>query len=43
MKKLLVLSLVSLVLTACGTVGGAVEGAGQDLQQAGKWVRNVGK
>lgn len=43
MLKLLVISLVSLVLTACGTVGGAIDGAGQDLQQAGKWVRNVGK
>jgi len=43
MVKLIALTLVSLVLTACGTVGGAIDGAGQDLQQAGKWVRNVGK
>jgi predicted small secreted protein len=28
------------VLSACGTVGGAVSGAGQDLTKAGEWIRN---
>ncbi len=32
--------LVALSLTACGTVGGAVSGAGQDLSKAGEWIRN---
>jgi predicted small secreted protein len=32
--------LVSLSLVGCGTVGGAVSGAGQDLSKAGEWIRN---
>lgn len=31
------------MLNACGTVGGAIDGAGDDLKQAGKWVKQVGK
>ena len=27
-------------LTACGTVGGAVSGAGTDLSRAGEWIRS---
>ena len=27
-------------LTGCGTVGGAVSGAGTDLQKAGEWIKN---
>jgi len=26
-------------LTACGTLGGAISGAGQDLQKAGEWIK----
>lgn len=37
-KLMLVLSTLS--ITACGTVGGAVSGAGQDLSKAGEWIRN---
>lgn len=29
-----------LLLTACGTVGGAIDGAGDDLKRAGQWVKN---
>jgi predicted small secreted protein len=36
-----VIALVS-VLTGCGTVGGAVSGAGQDLQKAGSWIKDKG-
>lgn len=36
-----VIALVS-VLTGCGTVGGAVSGAGQDLQKAGNWIKDKG-
>lgn len=39
MKFLTVLVLAA-VLTACGTVGGAVSGAGTDLQKAGEWIRS---
>lgn len=27
-------------LTACGTLGGAVSGAGNDLQRAGEWIKS---
>jgi predicted small secreted protein len=30
------------MLTACGTIGGAVEGAGQDLNKAGQYIKKVG-
>jgi predicted small secreted protein len=38
--KLIATILVSFVLAGCGTVGGAVSGAGQDLTKAGEWIRN---
>jgi predicted small secreted protein len=42
MKSLFTMG-VLIVLTGCGTVGGAMQGAGQDLNQAGQYVKNVGK
>ena len=39
MKKLVVLVLVA-GLTACGTVGGMVSGAGTDLTKAGEWIKS---
>lgn len=39
MKQVLIMALVA-VLTGCGTVGGAVSGAGQDLSKAGEWIKN---
>jgi predicted small secreted protein len=42
MKSLFIMG-VLVVLTGCGTVGGAMQGAGQDLNQAGQYVKNVGK
>lgn len=39
MKKALIVALVA-VLTGCGTVGGAVSGAGSDLTKAGEWIRS---
>lgn len=27
-------------LAGCGTVGGAVSGAGTDLQKAGEWIKS---
>jgi predicted small secreted protein len=38
--KFLATLLVSFVLVGCGTIGGAVSGAGQDLSKAGEWIRN---
>lgn len=31
---------VVVVLAGCGTVGGAVSGAGTDLTKAGEWIRS---
>ena len=39
MKKLFVIILV-LMQTACGTLGGAVSGMGEDLTKAGDWIRS---
>jgi predicted small secreted protein len=39
MKTLLIISL-TILLGACGTAGGLISGAGQDLSKAGEWVRN---
>jgi predicted small secreted protein len=38
--KFILAILVSFSLVGCGTVGGAVSGAGQDLTKAGEWIRN---
>lgn len=38
--KIVGIVLVSLALTACGTVGGAVSGAGKDLSRAGEWIQS---
>jgi predicted small secreted protein len=39
MKVIVIAFLVS-ILTACGTVGGAISGAGSDLSKAGEWIKN---
>jgi predicted small secreted protein len=36
----LVVFTVAALLTACGTVGGALSGAGQDLSKAGDWIKS---
>jgi predicted small secreted protein len=38
MKRLIVIAVLT-VLTGCGTVGGMVGGAGDDLKKAGEWVK----
>lgn len=38
--KFLSMLVLTAVLSACGTVGGAVSGAGTDLQKAGEWIRS---
>lgn len=32
--------LISISLTGCGTLGGAVSGAGEDLKKAGNWIQS---
>jgi predicted small secreted protein len=38
--KLFLTLILAMLLTACGTVGGAVSGAGTDLSRAGEWIRS---
>lgn len=38
MKALIFVVVVG--ITGCGTVGGAVSGAGTDLQKAGDWIKS---
>ena len=40
MRKIM-LTLILLSLTGCGTIGGAVSGAGQDLGRAGEYIRKI--
>lgn len=41
--KFVAILLVSTILTGCGTLGGAVSGAGEDLQRAGEWIKPAKK
>ena len=36
--KTLIVILTALTVSACGTVAGTLKGAGQDLQDVGKWI-----
>jgi predicted small secreted protein len=38
--KLVSMALTALMLSACGTLGGAISGAGEDLGRAGNWIKN---
>jgi predicted small secreted protein len=38
--KTFITLLLMFALTGCGTVGGAVSGAGKDLSRAGEWISN---
>lgn len=41
--KFVMILLMSMSVTACGTLGGAMQGAGEDLNKAGEYIRTVGK
>lgn len=41
MIKTFFIMVFSLSLSACGTLGGAVSGAGDDLQRAGEWIKRI--
>lgn len=38
--KLVMVTLILAALTGCGTVGGLVSGAGDDLKRAGEWIKS---
>lgn len=38
--KILGVLVVALAVSACGTIGGAVSGAGKDLSRAGEWIQS---
>lgn len=38
--KTFIALLFAVATTGCGTVGGAVSGAGTDLQKAGEWIKS---
>ena len=42
MKSLFIMGVLA-VLTGCSTVGGTLQGAGEDLNYAGQYIRKVGK
>jgi predicted small secreted protein len=42
MKSLFIMGVLA-VLTGCGTVGGTLQGAGEDLNHAGQYIKRVGK
>jgi predicted small secreted protein len=37
--KMIVIAL-ALILTGCGTLGGTISGAGQDLTKLGGWIKD---
>jgi predicted small secreted protein len=43
MKTVIVVLSLAALVSACGTVGGAISGAGQDLQQVGDWIKPKGR
>jgi predicted small secreted protein len=38
--KVVAILIFCTALTACGTIGGAVSGAGSDLTTVGEWIRS---
>lgn len=39
MKQLYAILILLFSCTACGTIGGAISGAGTDIQKAGEWLK----
>lgn len=39
-KCAILISGTCMILAGCGTIGGAMSGAGQDLQKAGDWIKS---
>lgn len=41
--RLTIAALMVVTIAGCGTLGGAISGAGDDLKGAGDWIKNTGK
>ena len=39
--KVILTILLSVTLVGCGTLGGAISGAGEDMKRAGDWVKKI--
>jgi predicted small secreted protein len=39
-KTFVIVAMIAASLSACGTLGGAVSGAGKDLGKAGEWIQS---
>ena len=39
--KIILAILLSVTLVGCGTLGGAMSGAGEDKKRAGDWVKKI--
>ena len=39
-QTFVIVVVIACALTACGTIGGAVSGAGKDLGKAGEWIQS---
>jgi len=39
MKQLITILAMLFFFTGCGTIGGAISGAGTDIQKAGEWLK----
>jgi len=39
MNQAIVVFFLAAALVGCGTIGGAVSGAGSDLSRAGEWIK----
>ena len=40
LRNLALIVMLNVALTGCGTLEGAVSGAGEDLSRAGEWIKN---
>lgn len=40
MNRTIVVFLLAAALYGCGTIGGTLSGAGQDLTKAGDWIKS---
>ena len=39
--KIILAILLSVTSVGCGTLGGAMSGAGEDMKRAGDWVKKI--
>lgn len=39
--KAIIVVMLSVSLAGCGTLGGAMSGAGEDMKRAGEWIKKI--